>query len=103
MANYVFHVGFEWVFSNVRLPCGKYIYLFKAEAGNIFSLLWVLARISSDSHGIILKFWFFELQLASAKDRVLWSIAECLRLQKLLPDAKRVIMPERLISLFLLL
>jgi len=34
------------------------------------------------------------LLLASAKDRVLWSTAECLRLQKLLPDAKRVIMPE---------
>ncbi|KAG0591387.1 hypothetical protein KC19_1G171700 [Ceratodon purpureus] len=34
------------------------------------------------------------LLFASAKDRVLWSTTECLRLQKLLPNSKRVVMAE---------
>ncbi|KAG0579258.1 hypothetical protein KC19_4G086100 [Ceratodon purpureus] len=34
------------------------------------------------------------LLFASEKDRVLWSTTECLRLQKLLPNSKRIIMAE---------
>jgi hypothetical protein len=38
------------------------------------------------------------LQFAAAKDRVLSSLTECARLKSLLPNAKRVILPERLCS-----
>jgi hypothetical protein len=37
----------------------------------------------------------FLLQFAAAKDRVLSSLTECARLKSLLPNAKRVILPER--------
>ena len=75
--------------------------LFRADVGNNYTELWGSwwGFLFWLPWYCILKFWFFELQLASAKDRVLWSTAECLRLQKLLPDAKRVIMPDRFISL----